>query len=368
MTGKNMDDSGHRKRLYESTYCPSNKLLIAIGITIIVSQLYIGMLFVKTYRPRRVLVTEVKSKNVASKNSPEPNVSRKYSSRPRYKKACTDKECEAFRKMMETWPAYKPKAAIYVLVTFQLEVRCAALLKMLKSLDDNFNRKFKYPVVIMYERSTKRKAFAITGKNLTSAHLYYQQVVLNMPSFIKNPPAIVEGCVRHEISYRNMCRFMSKTVYELPIFEGLDYLWRLDDDSLILSNIDYDLFRFMSERGFLYGYIAIIQDNPNCVKGLWKAARLYAVKKNIQHTFFDLWPNGTQFYNNFEIGSMKLWTSIAYKRYIRFIDRSGGFYFHRWGDAPVKSVGVSLLVPSSQTHYFGDIAYKHQELLHLPNN
>lgn len=32
-------------------------------------------------------------------------------------------------------------------------------------------------------------------------------------------------------------------------------------------------------------------------------------------------------------------------------------HFSRWGDAPVHSVAVALLVPEHQVHFFNDIGY-----------
>ena len=43
-----------------------------------------------------------------------------------------------------------------------------------------------------------------------------------------------------------MCRFHSNLIYQQPIIAELEYKLRLDDDSLVTSPIEYDLFRWAS--------------------------------------------------------------------------------------------------------------------------
>ena len=43
--------------------------------------------------------------------------------------------------------------------------------------------------------------------------------------------------------YKHMCRFQSILIYQQPIIAELEYKFRLDDDSLVTSLIEYDIFR-----------------------------------------------------------------------------------------------------------------------------
>jgi hypothetical protein len=38
----------------------------------------------------------------------------------------------------------------------------------------------------------------------------------------------------------------------------------------------------------------------------------------------------------------------AYEEYFRYLDQTGGFFYERWGDAPVHSLGAVMLLNSSQ--------------------
>ena len=148
-----------------------------------------------------------------------------------------------------------------------------------------------------------------------------------------------------------MCRFHSLCVYEQPIMKQLEYTWRLDDDSLILSNINQDLFRFMSDKDLVYGYISVTKYAGRCVQHLWNNATSYIRENHIKTQLFNKWPD-TKMYYNFEVSATKLWYSAKYKQYINMIDHAGGIYYNRWGDAPIKSIAVSMFVSENKTHCF----------------
>ena len=151
-----------------------------------------------------------------------------------------------------------------------------------------------------------------------------------------------------------MCRFHAKQVYDQEILVGLKYVWRLDDDSLLLTTINYDLFAFMDRHRLQYGYIYLwkLPDEVNWTKYLWEAAKLYKKTRQIESQYFDSWTEPHAFFNNFEISDLSLWTSQQYKDYIDYIDLLGGIYYYRWGDAPIKTIAVTLFLRVEDTHLF----------------
>ena len=38
----------------------------------------------------------------------------------------------------------------------------------------------------------------------------------------------------------------------------------------------------------------------------------------------------------------------AYEEYFRYLDQTGGFFYERWGDAPVHSLGAVMLLNSTE--------------------
>lgn len=78
--------------------------------------------------------------------------------------------------------------------------------------------------------------------------------------------------------------------------------------------------------------------------------------------------NLCHFWSNFEIAQTSLFTSELYQKYYDRLERSGGFYKERWGDAPIHSLAIAMMLDIKEIHYFRDIGYKHSTLGHCPAN
>jgi len=65
--------------------------------------------------------------------------------------------------------------------------------------------------------------------------------------------------------------------------------------------------------------------------------------------------NMCHFWSNFEIASLDFFRSPTYQKYFDYLDSQGGFFYERWGDAPVHSLAVSLMLPREKIHHFADI-------------
>jgi len=76
--------------------------------------------------------------------------------------------------------------------------------------------------------------------------------------------------------------------------------------------------------------------------------------------------NLCHFWSNFEVADMDFWRAPAYTAYVDYLESSGGFYYERWGDAPVHSIGAALFANKSQIHFFDEIGYEHAPYQHCP--
>ena len=52
--------------------------------------------------------------------------------------------------------------------------------------------------------------------------------------------------------------------------------------------------------------------------------------------------------------------------FFEYLDKAGGFYYERWGDAPVHSIGAALFSKKDQIKFFDDIGYRHEPFQHCP--
>ncbi|CAI4050538.1 hypothetical protein N7582_004940 [Saccharomyces uvarum] len=78
--------------------------------------------------------------------------------------------------------------------------------------------------------------------------------------------------------------------------------------------------------------------------------------------------NLCHFWSNFEIARLSVFDNEVYNNFFQFLEKSGGFWNERWGDAPVHSIGLSLTLDLDDVHYFRDIGYRHSSIQHCPHN
>ena len=56
-----------------------------------------------------------------------------------------------------------------------------------------------------------------------------------------------------------------------------------------------------------------------------------------------------------QIASLDFWRGEAYTKYFEALDQAGGFFYERWGDAPVHSIAAALFLKPEEMHFFQDI-------------
>jgi alpha 1,2-mannosyltransferase len=64
---------------------------------------------------------------------------------------------------------------------------------------------------------------------------------------------------------------------------------------------------------------------------------------------------------------LDFWRGEAYQAYFNYLDEKGGFYYERWGDAPVHSIAAALFTAKHQIHFFDEIGYEHNPYTHCPS-
>ena len=68
------------------------------------------------------------------------------------------------------------------------------------------------------------------------------------------------------------------------------------------------------------------------------------------------------------MGNLNWLRSKAYIDFFETLDQDGGFFYERWGDAPVHSIAAGLLLKKEQIHFFDDIGYWHVPFTHCPTS
>ncbi|KAI9262104.1 nucleotide-diphospho-sugar transferase [Sporodiniella umbellata] len=244
-----------------------------------------------------------------------------------------------------------------------------ALRSSMRYLEDRFNHKYNYPWIFLNEQP-----FTDEFKNLTSmmtnAEVHYGLVPKehwSYPEWIDQEHAaecrkdledrgIIYGGSE---SYRHMCRYQSGFFMLHPLLDDLDYYW---------------------QRNLKYGFTVALKEYFETIPTLWEATRQF-VQTHPQYIYprarkdsllglvsdDNGWSyNLCHFWSNFEIASVKFMRSEGYQSYFKYLDAAGGFFYERWGDAPVHSIAVALMLKRSDVHWFYDIGYKHDFFEHCP--
>lgn len=133
----------------------------------------------------------------------------------------------------------------------------------------------------------------------------------------------------------------------------------------------------MRDNNLKYGFNMAILDDARSFPSLWSQTRSFLESNpDLLHPESDLrWLlisgspeeyNNCQFFSNFEIGSLNFWRSEPAEKYFQWLDMGGGFYYERFGDAPVHTLSVAMFIPKSEIWFFRDIGYQHDINYHCP--
>ncbi|KIY72245.1 glycosyltransferase family 15 protein [Cylindrobasidium torrendii FP15055 ss-10] len=263
-------------------------------------------------------------------------------------------------------------------------------LSAIRSIQDRFNMRHGYPFVFLNDHEFtdefKRRMSVLTGFNTHFGVIPKEHWV--QPDWIDEKKA-EEG--RRKLSqmrvkysgatncarYRNMCRFNSGFFFRHELLQPYRYYWRIEPNVRFHCDIHEDPFAFVEANKKVYGFTITAKEIKASIPTLWSTVQDFT-QKNPQYIAKDnaerfistngVTYNGCHFWSNFEIADMDFWRSESYTAFFEHLDRTGGFYYERWGDAPVHSIAAALFLPRDQIHFFEEIGYQHDDWAHCPRD
>ncbi|KAJ3087933.1 alpha 1,2-mannosyltransferase 2.4.1 [Quaeritorhiza haematococci] len=279
----------------------------------------------------------------------------------------------------ETLETRRANAAIVVLCR---NSELSQIRRAVREFEDRFNRRFGYPYVFINDEPFTEE-FKAQMKRTTMNPIEFVTTVdgsWGYPSHINITLAdecrarMAEDGVHYggSLSYRNMCRFYSGWFFRHPALAKYKWYMRLEPGVQFYCDVDYDPFLFMEENGKQYGFVITIRDIPETIPTLWSTVKDYASSAGVRDStllrFFADDETGDyntcHFWSNFEIANLDLWRDQQYVDYFEYLDNSGGFFYERWGDAPIHSLYLGLALRKEQVHFFNDIGYRHDNFFH----
>jgi alpha 1,2-mannosyltransferase len=251
--------------------------------------------------------------------------------------------------------------------------------KSLRLLDTNLLPALKERTdIILFHESSFGESFRSRVTPVQNGTIVFQNVTFIAPSYSAEIRAQIPEFYPHPtaanhrgftMGYRHMCDFFSGALYDQPIMQHYEYYLRLDTDSFILSKIRFDLFDWMHTQHVEYAFMesALQQDHPKVIEGLWAETRKWLGTNHVETQVpLETLPEGKMFYTNFEMGKVSSFSKgSAYYRYYEFIKSTGNIYIKRWGDAPIKYLGVNLFLPTASIQPVYGFIYQHGAVFDL---
>ncbi len=269
------------------------------------------------------------------------------------------------------------------------------IISAMKQIESTFNNKFNYPWTFINDEEFSER-FKTQVSKYTNSKIYFEKISNDHwvePSWIdpslssaSNDKLMSENIqYSNKQSYHRMCRWNSGMFYNNEGLKNFKWYWRVEPKTNYFCNIDYDVFKYLEDHNKTYGFNINIYDSPQSVRSLWTTTlefiKLHPNYLNENGAFSWLTnqnlkdrndiTNGystCHFWSNFEIGNMDFFRSKPYNEYFKHLDKSGGFFYERWGDAPVHAIGLGLFEDKSKIHWFRDIGYEHYPYFNCPDS
>ena len=288
----------------------------------------------------------------------------------------------------------KPSAAIIYLGS---DNRLEAMLMSLQYLFTNFNDRFRYPVVIFHAGDLNKSVFfqkCLAKLNESKCELIEVVEAQGLREF---PPSFNLSTIKDRPppdawrfpNYHQMCAFFFFKIYSEPwlISHNISYYMRIDTDSLILSDIQYDIFKYMQRNDLSYAYRIRIGEDVCCSRYLINFLSMYTKEAGIGISSPELeWVNHysleeqetrdqrsstafhlLQYYSNLEVVNVRsfrddpaVWKwELAVWNDTRY--HVNGIFTQRWGDALLRFYTIHLFPQLWKSiHYLCHLDYEHQ--------
>ncbi|GAA5999320.1 hypothetical protein JCM5350_007446 [Sporobolomyces pararoseus] len=258
----------------------------------------------------------------------------------------------------------------------------------MRSVEMRGNRRWGYPWVFMNDEPFDEE-FMDGVKSITRSEVHFHVIPKehwSYPDWVNQTHAAEERqkMVDENViyggseSYRHMCRFNSGFFFQQSVLQHFDWYWRVEP---FFCDIDFDPFLFMQANEKVYGFTISLYEYRRTVETLWDATREFArlhpeyihpdnaigflVDDQDKGLMDGEW-NNCHFWSNFEIADLRFLRSKPYLDYFNFLDQKGGFFYERWGDAPVHSIAVALFLPKDKIIHLDPISYRHNPYTACP--
>lgn len=242
---------------------------------------------------------------------------------------------------------------VVVYLTRSSDTEVAQLLRSLRLLSEHFLPWSPADVIVFHEADLDTRLLR-SEESIVRLGVRFAQV-----DFSSVPPG-TELLSRGQRGYRHMCHFFANDIFLREELRTYRYYMRLDVDSFILSDVKFNVFEKMAQNGIKYTYRMEMREKRSVSSGLMETVQsffnenpgLSRAAPDIRHVCL--------YYTNFEICDLAYFRGTPWQRFFAAIDAAGGIWRHRWGDAPIRWMGLKYLLPEDEMLCLKCMTYRHQ--------
>ncbi|KAI8138986.1 nucleotide-diphospho-sugar transferase [Fennellomyces sp. T-0311] len=267
----------------------------------------------------------------------------------------------------------------------------------MQDVQDRFNKRSGYPWVILSDQPFSDRFRQIVSA--TRGMVYFGRIPAeqwNEPAWvdIKMMELAVQDMVKknvlhgESISWRKMSRYNVGFIADHPLLQDAEYYWKVQPGSRYVCDLDGDPFQYMKANDKKLAYAITMSEDKKAIPTLWSRTldflALYnsttlppsqsifpwIVEQGLGNTgnYYEGDYNGNHIWNNFMIISLDFLRSQEYRRFFQYLDSAGGFFYERWGDAPVQTIAAALFLHRDQIHFMQNFGYFYSVATQCPSN
>ncbi|GAA5808577.1 hypothetical protein MFLAVUS_001968 [Mucor flavus] len=253
-------------------------------------------------------------------------------------------------------------------------------------VEGHFNHRYNYPWVIIGPKLFSRhfREFITHTTNapvsfgLAPAIEWQEPYWIDVRNAEDNAKELtVKGLPKGEsMHWRRMTRYNMGFLAFHPLLKDLEFYWKVQPGSNYHCDIYHDPFERMKREKKKFSFALTMTENHEFVQGLDATVKefiiqhksmLQPVSKSIYKALLhksDKKPDNSNplgeydgrfsncmIFNNFMITSLDFLRSKEYNMFFDALDRSGGFFYQRWGDSLPQSIAVSLFLEAKDISY-----------------
>ncbi|CAK9436973.1 uncharacterized protein LODBEIA_P14630 [Lodderomyces beijingensis] len=257
------------------------------------------------------------------------------------------------------------------------------VLETLQTIQDRFNNKFHYDYTFLNDEPFTDEFIYLVGSYIPFSKVNFGLIPQDHWSYPHHINVTACAEIRANFanvpygdseSYRHMCRFYSGFFYKHPFVRSYEYYWRIEPGIKLHCDIQQDLFQYMHTNNKKYAFAISLFEYIDTIPSLWSHVFQYLSKYNVDPGLLPVLANSDGHYNlchfwsNFEIARVDTFDNPEYERFFQYLDSTGGFYYERWGDAPVHTIGTMLFLKKEEIHWFANLGYHHPPYTQCPQD